>query len=146
MLQTALFDCVSLDPFTFEQNRLATPIVDVGRCEIAEALVISMVIVVLHEATDADFQIAGQEVVFQQDAVLERLMPAFDPRLRGDMPCPGFADGMVHHERDPCPQPEASQRTCQTRNWRHCRTAGAACAGRRPVCSPKLPGRAPACR
>ena len=55
--------------------------VDVGRGEIAEALMVAAMIVVLDEGRDLAFEIAGQVVVFQQDAVLQGLMPAFDLAL-----------------------------------------------------------------
>ena len=42
---------------------------------------ITLVVVVLDEGFDLAFQIAGQEVVLEQHAVLERLVPAFDLAL-----------------------------------------------------------------
>jgi hypothetical protein len=55
--------------------------VDVGRREVFQALVIALVIVVFDEPADAGFKVAGQVIVFQQDAVLQRLMPALDLAL-----------------------------------------------------------------
>jgi hypothetical protein len=43
--------------------------------------VVSRVIVVLDEAMHGAFEIAGQVVVFEQDAVLQGLMPALDLAL-----------------------------------------------------------------
>src|SRR5215213_6808411 len=87
MLQVVMGDNLAFDPFAFEENGLAAPDVDVGRGEIAEALMVAAMIVVLDEGRDLAFEIAGQVVVFQQDAVLQRLMPAFDlalcPRMVG---------------------------------------------------------------
>ena len=37
MMQAPLVDGVSFDPFPLEQNGLAAPEVNVGRCEIAQA-------------------------------------------------------------------------------------------------------------
>ena len=51
--------------------------VDVGRRQVPQALVVSVVIVVFHEALDAGVEIAGHEVGLQQDAVLQGLVPAF---------------------------------------------------------------------
>ena len=82
MVQAALFDRVSFDPFAFEQDGLAASEVDVGRGEIVEALVVSAVIVMLDEGRDLGFEVLLEEVVFEQDAVLQRLMPAFDLALR----------------------------------------------------------------
>lgn len=42
---------------------------------------ISTMIVVADEPADLAFQIAGQEVVFQEDAVLQGLVPSFDLAL-----------------------------------------------------------------
>ena len=42
---------------------------------------IALVVVVIYESRDLRLEVAGQEVVFQQDAVLEGLMPAFDLAL-----------------------------------------------------------------
>lgn len=55
--------------------------VDVGRREIAEALMVALMVVVADERRDVRFEIAGEEVVLKQDAVLQRLMPAFDLAL-----------------------------------------------------------------
>ena len=82
MVQAALSDGFSFDPFTFEQDCLAAPEVDVGRGEIVEALVVSAMIVMLDESRDLRFEVFLKEVVFQQDAVLQRLVPALDLALR----------------------------------------------------------------
>lgn len=42
----------------------------VGRCDVIDALVIPLMIVVIDERLNLGFEIARQEVVFQQDAVL----------------------------------------------------------------------------
>ena len=42
---------------------------------------IALVIVVPNEGGDLCFKVTGQEVVLQQDAVLERLMPTLDLAL-----------------------------------------------------------------
>ncbi len=55
--------------------------VDVGRGEIVEALVVAAVVVVLDERRDLLLEITRQEVVFEQDAVLQRLVPSLDLAL-----------------------------------------------------------------
>jgi hypothetical protein len=70
MLQAPLFDGLSLDPFSLQQNGLPAPEVDVGGGEVVEALVLAPVIVVLDEGRDLGFEIAGQEVALQEDALL----------------------------------------------------------------------------
>src|SRR5262249_15249301 len=54
---------------------------DVGWGEIVDALVITAAVVVVDEGGDLGFEIARQEVVFQQDAVLQGLVPALDLAL-----------------------------------------------------------------
>ena len=53
--QAAICDCLSFDPFPFDQNGLAAPEVDVGRGEIVDALVIAPVVVVRDEGLDLAF-------------------------------------------------------------------------------------------
>src|SRR6266481_6107829 len=69
------------DPFSFQQDGLAAPKVDVGRGEVGDGLVVSQVVVVGDEGGDLGLEIAGQIVVLQQDPVLECLMPALDLAL-----------------------------------------------------------------
>ena len=78
MLQATVCDCLALDPFAFEEDGLGSSEVDVGWREIAQALVIAGMVVMSHEGRDLAFEIAGQVIVLEQDAVLERLMPALD--------------------------------------------------------------------
>src|SRR5258705_10627528 len=79
--QASVLDGLSFNPFSFQQDGLATPEVDVSRGEIGDGLVVSQVIVVGDEGVDLGFEIAGQIIVLQKDAVLERLMPALDLAL-----------------------------------------------------------------
>ena len=81
MVQASVLDGLSFDPFSFKQDGLAASEVDVGRGEIGDALVVSQVIVVGDEVADLGFEIARQIVVLEQDAVLERLVPALDLAL-----------------------------------------------------------------
>src|SRR5271157_3975282 len=76
MLQAAVGDGLAFDPFAFEEDAFGPSKIDVSGREIVEALVISGVIVPLDEGGDLPFEVAGQIVMLQQDAVLERLMPA----------------------------------------------------------------------
>ena len=78
MLQAATGDCLAFDTFAFEEDGLGSSEVDVGRCEIAQALVIAGMVVMVDEGGDLAFEIAGQVIMLEQDAVLERLMPALD--------------------------------------------------------------------
>ena len=52
--------------------------VDVGGCDIAQALMVALVVIMVDKGLDLGFKIARQEVVFQQDAVLQSLMPPLD--------------------------------------------------------------------
>src|SRR5271169_7097670 len=81
VLQASVLDGLSFDPFSFKQDGLAASEVDVGRGEISDALMVSPVIVVGDEVADPRFEVARQIVILQQDAVLQRLMPALDLAL-----------------------------------------------------------------
>ena len=48
-LQASGFDGVAFYPFSFQQDGLAAPEVDVGRRQVADALVVSQVVVVGYE-------------------------------------------------------------------------------------------------
>ena len=65
MLQSAVCDGLSFDPFSFCQDGEPTSEVDVGRGEIVDALVVAAVVVVGDEGFDLGLEIAGQEVVLQ---------------------------------------------------------------------------------
>src|ERR1051326_7430683 len=81
VLQAAVSNGLSLDPFSFGQDDWTASKVDVGRGEIVDALVVSAVVVVVDEGRDLGFEVAGEEVVFQQDAVFEGLVPTLDLAL-----------------------------------------------------------------
>jgi hypothetical protein len=72
MLQATVCDCLSFDPFAFEEDGVGVPEVDVSRGKIVEALVIAGMVVMLDEGRDLAFEIAGQVIMLEQDAVLER--------------------------------------------------------------------------
>ena len=69
------FDGLSFDPFSFQQDSLTPPKVDIGRDQILQALVITLVVVVGDEGLDLGLEVARQIVILQQDAVLQGLMP-----------------------------------------------------------------------
>jgi hypothetical protein len=52
-------DGLAFDSFAFEEDGLGPPEIDVSRSEIAEALVIASMVVVLDEGRDLAFEIAG---------------------------------------------------------------------------------------
>ena len=81
VVQASALDGLSFDPFSFQEDGLAASEVDVGRCQIADALVVSLVVVMINEVADLGLEIARQIVVLEQDAVLQRLVPAFDLAL-----------------------------------------------------------------
>ena len=81
VLQAPEFDGLSFDPFPLFDDGRGPAEVGVGRRDVAEALVVASVIVVLDEGFDLALEIAREEVILQQDAVLERLVPALDLAL-----------------------------------------------------------------
>ena len=79
--QAALSNGLLLDLAPFPENGLGAADVDVGGREVAEALVASAVVAMLDEGGDGVLEGAGKEVVLEQEAVLERLVPALDLAL-----------------------------------------------------------------
>jgi len=78
MLQAALSDCLFFDFLPFPQDSFVAPEVDVSGCDVVQALVVALVVVILDKSPDLAFEISGQLIVFQQNTVLHGLMPAFD--------------------------------------------------------------------
>ena len=70
MHQASVLNGLSFDPFSFQQNGVAASEVDIGRCQIADGLVVTLVVVVIDEGVDLSLKIAGQIVILEQDAVL----------------------------------------------------------------------------
>lgn len=54
------------------------PEVNVCRGQIVDALMVSVVIIVIYERTNLRFQVCREVVVVQQDAVFQGLVPALD--------------------------------------------------------------------
>ena len=94
MLQAPMFECLSLDPFSSFDDGGSPAEVGIGGRDVVEALVVALVVVMLDEGLDLLLEIAGQKVVFQQYAVLQGLVPAFDLALRLRME--GSAAHMAH--------------------------------------------------
>ena len=98
VVQASVLDGLSFDPFSFQKDGLAAPEVDVSRRQIGDALVVSQMVVVGDEFTDLGLESTGQIVVLEQDAVLERLMPALDLALCHGMirPATRVADALFY--------------------------------------------------
>ena len=82
MDQAAVLDGLYFDLLPFCQDCRAAPKVDVGGCQIAEAFVISAMVVMLDEGVDGRLKFTLQIIVFEQDAVLEDLVTALGLALR----------------------------------------------------------------
>ena len=78
MLQASVCDGGPLDAVSFGEDRLGPAEVNVGRGEVVDALMVADVVVMLDEGIDLPFEISGQIIVVEQDAVLESLVPPFD--------------------------------------------------------------------
>ena len=92
-MQAPGLDSLSFDPFSLFQDGLSPSEVDIGSGQIIDALVIAVVVVVIHEGFNAGLKISGEEVVFQQNAVV----PSFNLALRlGVIRCaPDMAHALV---------------------------------------------------
>ena len=58
IVQTASRDSLSFDPFSFRQNRLPTPKVDIGRRKVFEAFMVSLMVVMINERLNLLFKVA----------------------------------------------------------------------------------------
>jgi len=67
MLQSALLDCPFLDLFPFSENGFVTPEVDVGQCDVVDALVISLMIVVINKGVEFIRQTASRAQAHAND-------------------------------------------------------------------------------
>ena len=97
-MQASRFECLPFDPFSLLQNGLVTSEVDIGWCDVVDALMIPLVIVVVDEGFNLSFKITRQEVV----------LPARCGSSRSDAivrSCLGFVDDMAHRESASCPCP-----------------------------------------
>ena len=81
MKQAPVVDGLSLDALSFFEDGPASAKVDVGWGQIIDALVIALGVVVLDEAIDLGLQGTRQIIVFQQNAVLQGLMPPLNLTL-----------------------------------------------------------------
>ena len=81
MAQAAVLNGQFLNLFPGLEDGLTAAEVDIGGGQVAEALVVAAVVVVLDEGCDGGLELARQEVVLEQNAVLQRLVPALDLAL-----------------------------------------------------------------
>ena len=65
MLQAAIFDSLSFDPFTLLDNGLCPAEVGIGRCDVVQTLMIALMVVMFDERFDLTLKVTWQEVVFQ---------------------------------------------------------------------------------
>ena len=94
VLQAPMFDGPSFDPFALSDDGCGPSEVGVGRGHVVQAFMVALMVVVLDEGLDLDLKVARQEVVFQQNTVLQGLMPALDLALRLRME--GGSTDMAH--------------------------------------------------
>ena len=81
MLQAPILDGLSFDPFALFDDGRCPAEVGVGGRHVTEAFVVTSVIIMVDEGLDLGLKIARQEVIFEQDAVFEGLVPALDLAL-----------------------------------------------------------------
>ena len=82
VLQAPIFDGLSFYPFALLDDGLRPAKVGIGRCDVVQALMIALMVVMLDERFDLALKVAGQEVILQKDAVFERLVSAPDRARR----------------------------------------------------------------
>jgi hypothetical protein len=72
VLQAAIGDGLSFDPFSFCQDGVAAPEMGIRVSQIANALVVSAIVVVVDEGRDLRFEIAGQSVPMSDNRPADR--------------------------------------------------------------------------
>jgi hypothetical protein len=99
MLQAALAHHLLFDLFPFPQDGFVATKVDVGRCDVVQALVVTLVVIILDKGADLTLKIARKIVVFEEDAAFS-LSDASVPFPGSGLPsnrergsCLGFAGG-----------------------------------------------------
>lgn len=81
VLQAPILHGPAFDPFALSDDGWCPAEVGVGGDYVFQALVTALVVVMLDGGPDLGLEVAGQEVVLQQDSVLHGLMPALDLAL-----------------------------------------------------------------
>ena len=81
VLQAPMFDGLAFDPFSLPDDGFSPAEVGIGGCDVAQALAVAAMVVMLDERLDLGLKVAGQQVVLQQDAVLEGPVLALDLAL-----------------------------------------------------------------
>ena len=74
-------DSQFLDPFPPFNDGGVTAEVGIGGGDVAEALVVAVVVIMVDESADLAFKVSGQIIVFQMNAVFQRLVPTLDLAL-----------------------------------------------------------------
>ena len=65
MLRAPIFDGLSFDPFALLDDGLCSVKVGVGGRDVVQALVVTLMVVMLDERVDLALKVAGQDVVFK---------------------------------------------------------------------------------
>lgn len=94
MQQAARLDCPGFDFLSWFENVFSPAGINIGWGEIAQALVVAVVVVVVDEGGHGFLERPGQVVILEQDAVFQGLLPALDLALCLRMP--GSTADMVH--------------------------------------------------
>ncbi len=81
MTQAPGLDGLALYFFALLQDFRRPPVISIGGCHVAQALMVTSVVVMLDEGGDLLFEITGQIIVFKQDAVFQGLVPSLDLAL-----------------------------------------------------------------
>ena len=81
MLQASFLDCLFLDFLSQFQDFCASAVIHIERRQIVQALVVTMVVVVIDEGFDLPLQITWQGIVLQKNTVLHGLVPALNLAL-----------------------------------------------------------------
>ena len=76
VLQASILNGLLLDILSLFQDLVSSAEVDIRRCEIAEALVVSAIVIMVDKCADLSVQVFRKEVIFEQDPVFQPLVSA----------------------------------------------------------------------
>jgi hypothetical protein len=78
VLQAPILDSLSSDPLVLPDDSFSPAETGICGRDVIQTFMVTLVNIALDERLDLAFEVVGQEMVFQQDAVRQGLVPALD--------------------------------------------------------------------
>ena len=81
VLQPPLLQGLFLDVVSFSEHLLGSAKVNISRREIVQRLVVTLVVVIVHEAGDLNFKFGGEKIILQVHNIFHRTVVTFNLAL-----------------------------------------------------------------